>query len=507
MSSGADPFAKFFLGYQARWINDRSRFKIARKSRRVGLTYAQSFEDVRDAVEGEGMDVWFSSADESAAKEYIRYCTVWAKLLDIGARDLGELVIDKEKDVKALSIEFANGRRINALTSNPKAFRSKGGKLVLDEFAFHGDGEAMWKAARPIITWGYPVRIISTLNGKDNRYYRIISEIEAKLAAEQKSIWSLHTITIEDAVAEGLADKILGRKLSDAERAQWLADEKEAVGDDDTWAQEYLCQVLDGDSRWLDWMLISSCESADAGKPELYAGGSCFIGWDIARRRDGSILWLVEMVGDVAVTREVVRMNKLKFAEQMAELARLIEDYQVLRVCIDQTGMGEKVVEDAKAAHGEFLVEGVLFTGPVKLALATLIKQMYQDKRVRTPAERSIRDAHYAVRKITTTAGNPRFDAERTDKAGHADEFWAHALALHATDRPFQPSAGTEVESDRSAYTPSGRKEGAEGSMFGRRAGRTSRPRGDLPSYPPRMHVRQRPRRHKPVYKKSGSQS
>ena len=32
-------------------------------------------------------------------------------------------------------------------------------------------------------------------------------------------------------------------------------------------------------------------------------------------------------------------------------------------------------------------------------------------------------------------AGNPRFDAERTE-AGHADEFWAHALALHAAEQP-----------------------------------------------------------------------
>lgn len=506
MSSSANPFAKFFLGYQAAWINDRSRFKICKKSRRVGMTYAQSFEDVRDAVEGEGMDVWFSSADESAAKEYIRYCAVWAKLLDIGARDLGELVIDKEKDVKALSIEFANGKRINALTSNPKAFRSKGGKLVLDEFAFHGDGEAMWKAARPIITWGYPVRIISTLNGKDNRYYRIISEIESKLATQQKSIWSLHTITIEDAVAEGLADKILGRKLTDDERAKWLADEHEAVGDEDTWAQEYLCKVLEGDSHWLDWALITGCESEDAGKPELYTGGKVSVGWDVARRGDGSILWVNEEMGDVTWTREIVAMKNMTFASQMAELRRIDDSYDVQRICIDQTGMGEKVVEDAKAEFGEFKVEGILFTGPVKLGLATLVKQRFQDKRVRIPPKRFVRDGHYAVRKQMTLAGNPRFDAERTDK-GHADEFWAHALALHAADRPFQPSAGESVDKDDSTYAPSGRSDGKRSSMFGRRDGRTSRPRGHLVTYPPRMHGRRAVRRRKNVYKKSRSQS
>ena len=41
---------KYFLPYQQRWITDGSRFKISEKSRRIGMTYAQAYEDVRDAV-------------------------------------------------------------------------------------------------------------------------------------------------------------------------------------------------------------------------------------------------------------------------------------------------------------------------------------------------------------------------------------------------------------------------------------------------------------------------
>jgi len=35
------------------------------------------------------------------------------------------------------------------------------------------------------------------------------------------------------------------------------------------------------------------------------------------------------------------------------------------------------------------------------------------------------------VKKVTTSAGNIRFDAERTND-GHADRFWSLALAVHA---------------------------------------------------------------------------
>jgi len=57
---------------------------------------------------------------------------------------------------------------------------------------------------------------------------------------------------------------------------------------------------------------------------------------------------------------------------------------------------------------------------------------------VRTPAERAIRESHHAVRKIMTVAGNPRFDADRSE-VGHADEFWAHMLAIHGASNPTEP--------------------------------------------------------------------
>ena len=41
---------KHFLPYQIRWLNDNSKIKIWEKSRRIGATYVQSFEDVQDCL-------------------------------------------------------------------------------------------------------------------------------------------------------------------------------------------------------------------------------------------------------------------------------------------------------------------------------------------------------------------------------------------------------------------------------------------------------------------------
>lgn len=424
----------YFLPYQARWIADQSRLKICEKSRRIGMTYAQSYEDVIDASKQvKPLDVWFSSADESAAREYIRYCTQWAKLLQVAAADLGEVVYDTKDDIKAFVIEFATGKRINALSSNPKAFRSKGGKLVLDEFAFHPNPEELWKAAVPIITWGYPARILSTYNGMGNRYYRMVKE-----AKEKGSKWKLQSTTIIEAVDQGLADRILGRELMPAEREEWLAECRAQAGDEETWQQEFLCNPVDSATAYLPWELISAAEHADAGRPEKYAGGPCYVGMDIGRRRDLTVIWVIEKVGDIAWTREVVRMKGKSFAEQDAELDRVMGFYNVKRLCADQTGIGEKPVEDAKTRHGRMRVEGVIFNAGVKQELAVTGKQRFEDRTVRIPVDRHIREAHHAVRRQVTVAGNVRFDADR-DEVGHADEYWAHMLALHAAGKPVTP--------------------------------------------------------------------
>ncbi len=445
----------YFMPYQQRWLDDTSRYKIVEKSRRIGLTYVQSYEDMLDAARAENpMDVWFSSADESAAKEYILYIAQWARIFNIAAQDLGETVISKNDDIKALTVQFATGKRINALTSNPKAFRSKGGKLVLDEFAFHADQEAMWNAARPIITWGYPVRILSTYNGKGNRYYRMVSETKKAIAEGRKPLWSLHSITIVQAVEDGLADRITGRTLTAAERAEWIEREREGCGGEDAWQQEYMCEPVDESSAWLPWELIVSAEHADAGHAEkLESEGECYIGWDVARTQDKSVIWVVQRVGDVFWTRAVATMKRKQFAEQLHTFDGLMRLFNARRACIDETGLGKPIVEEAQSRWGIYRVEGVNFSSAVKQHLATHGKQLFEDKRVRIPMSRDIRESHHAVRKMTTVAGNARFDADRNE-AGHADEFWAHMLALHAADQTLQPAAGETIAPDTDTYLP-----------------------------------------------------
>jgi phage FluMu gp28-like protein len=462
-----DPVTRsYFLPYQEAWLKDTSRMKIAEKSRRIGWTYVQAYEDVRDAARAEdSMDVWFTSADESAAREYIRYCEMWAQVFNLAARDLGEVVLNKDDDVKALVIEFANGKRIHGLSSNPKAFRSKGGKVVIDEFAFHEQADELWKAAAPAVTWGYPIRVFSSHNGKDTRFYRMCEE-----AQQPGSRWSHHKVTIEDAIRDGLIEKIRGldRPATQDEVNDFLQECREISGDEETYAQEYMCDPMDGKTAFIPFAHIVLCESPLCPQPlvvngkrleeipsELYEpdwsfeptpSGLYFLGVDIGRRKDLTVMWLLEFVGDLYWTRFILVLEAMQFRKQYRHLERFLRFTR--RACIDQNGIGMQLAEDALEDFGEHRVEPITFSNASKAAIATTLKPEFEDARLRIPKNAQIRRAIHKIKRLPLPGGGTRFDGER-DKDGHADEFWALGLARYAADHVRGPIEAKVVQKRR----------------------------------------------------------
>lgn len=421
----------YLLPYQKKWILDKSRFKLAEKSRRTGFTYTQSLEDVQDVnslkLRGQPLKVWFSSSDMSAGPEYIDYCAWWAKILNAGFKRFDEVLLDENKDIKVMSIQFNNGGKISALSSSPKSFRSKGGKVVLDEFAFHDDQLKLWKAAKPSATWGYPVRIISTLNGTNNLYFKFLSLIK-----QGKLNWSLHSVDIFKAVDEGLADKILNKKLTKKERQKWLDDEKASCGDYLTWQEEYCCIPIDKNSSFISYELIEKCVQNDTIKDLSQCKGDLFTGFDVARKKDLSVISVFEKLGSVFYLRKLIEMKDLKFKEQYNILSDILQLPNCIRCCIDKTGIGAGIFETAQTDFGKRKVDGINFTLKSKEEMAYKLYYTFEDCNIRFPNDELIKRDLHSIKKLPTTTGSIRFDAERSETDGHADRFWSFALAIFA---------------------------------------------------------------------------
>lgn len=426
--------------YQKAWLKDKSRFKLGRFARQTGKTFTTTLEVVDDVHEAEALkrrSPWvILSRGERQAREAMeegvfRHAHAYGILLKNLAREDYDFV-DEDSGLRrrALQLIFPNGNKITALPANPDTARGFSANVFLDEFAFHKDSRKIWTALFPVISAGWKLRVTSTPNGKGNKFYDLAT-------ASADAGWSQHVVDIYEAVRQGLPRDV----------AQMRA----ALMDDDAWAQEFELQWLDEASAWLSYDLINSVEHDHAGIPEHYTGGPCYVGVDIARRSDNFVIWVDELVGDVLWQRELIVRKRISFAEMDALQDDVEQRYRVMRYCMDQTGMGEKPVEDAKRRYGEHRVEGVLFTGPNKQQLATLIKQSFEDRKSRIAmADEKLRADLHKVRKVDSPTGAPRFDAD-SDSNGHADRFWAKSLAClaaHGTVGPVEvASRGSRASS------------------------------------------------------------
>lgn len=410
--------------YQRAWLNDKGRFKIGMFARQTGKTFTTTLEIVDDCFAAEAVGKrarWVilsrgerqaREAIETGVKRHVEAYGIACRVID-GSELVGGIEVNK------LEVVFPGGSRISALPANPDTARGFSANVFLDEFAFHKDSHAIWRALFPVTRKGWRLIVTSTPNGKGNKFYELMTD--TKLA----EVWSRYTVDIYRAVADGLPLDI------DAFRA--------AMNDEDSWAQEFELKWLDEAAAWISYDLIDGVEHDQAGNPQGYAGGPCYVGVDIAVRNDLFVIWIVELVGDVLWTREIIARKRISFFEQDALLDDVFTRYRVLRCCMDQTGMGEKPVEDAQRRHGSSRVEGVLFTGPNKLTLATQGKQTFEDRKIRIPlGNRDVRADLHKLQKVTGPTGAPRFVAE-SDAGGHADRAWACFLAINAADGPSGP--------------------------------------------------------------------
>ena len=115
------PPKALLLPYQRKWVEDQSRLKLAVKSRQIGWTWATGYGLIRrKSLADAQLDAWISSRDEIQARLFLEDCKNFANVLQTGATDLGERVID-ESGNSAYVLKMANGLRIHSMSSNPDA--------------------------------------------------------------------------------------------------------------------------------------------------------------------------------------------------------------------------------------------------------------------------------------------------------------------------------------------------------------------------------------------------
>lgn len=461
---------ELLLGYQKRWIADKSQLKIAEKSRRTGLTWAEAADDALIASlrkSDGGSDVFYIGSNKEMAREFIDAVAMWAKAFNYVAGDIQEEVInDETKDILTYVIYFASGFKVKALSSNPKNLRGMQGVVVIDEAAFHEHLAEVLKAALALTMWGAKVRLISTHNGVDNLFNQLIQDSRAG-----RKRYSVHTITLDDACADGLYQRIC--QVSKKTWSQELEDEwkanllKDTASEEDA-LEEYYCVPKASSGAYIPRPLIERATDSNLIRTEFNCDARFMmytedervrltqawliseiepllnefnqenrhcVGVDFARSSDLSVFAICEILPDTQ--RRIVltlELRNVPYNQQRQILLFVLSKLpRFIGIALDATGNGGYLAEATLIRYGASMVDSVKLSDNWYREWMPKYKALYESGYIKIPKNEDIIADHAQLQVIN---GIPKVGSNRSkDSKGkrHGDSAIAYAMAIRAS--------------------------------------------------------------------------
>ena len=546
--------------YQRDAFNDRTNgLEVWLWGRQTGKSFTLAAWAIDRLVTRPGRLVTILSNSLANGMELNQKCAEIARLYDVAFAEEGMHAQFETMNVEIrLSIPTDAGEkvsRIKILPANPRTARGFSGDLILDEFAFHENGTAIWEAAEPILSANpdYLCRIASTPNGRHNMFYRLATDpriptriVPRSLAWEQGLIIA-HPITrapITPTEARALAvDKRAYDQnyecIFEAENMSLLTRdlisqaEDPSVGliCDDTWSPEAL-SLLSGEwgphapshvlrdasprsssefaphshlpktggamlpqspniaatalpsdasetspfssspqsttedrhleSRSDQRLEGNKLEAALGTQSKMSAQRNFFVGVDVGRNRDLTVISVLEKSADLFLVRAILRLRNLRLPVQQQLLEVACRSPRFAAAQIDMTGLGLGLFEYTHQRFGD-RIRGLNFASTISLphfssrsfssfdnrqskignirvpeALALGLLNLYESKRIKHPIDTQLREDLRKPERITTADGRVSITASR-DENGHADHFWSLALAVDAAQRAPAP--------------------------------------------------------------------
>ncbi|MCG9965201.1 hypothetical protein [Shewanella cutis] len=476
------------LGYQKRWIADESPLKIAEKSRRTGLTWAEAADAAltAGAARGQGgTNHFYVGSNKEMAREFIDAAAMWAKVFDKAAGEIQEeMFVDDGQDGKEIltfAIYFASGFKIQALSSNPSNLRGMQGNVTIDEAAFHDRLAEVLKAALALTMWGAKVRLISTHNGIDNLFNELINDSRAG-----KKDYSIHRVTLDDACSDGLYQRICqirGIAWSQAAEDEWKAKLLKATATEEDALEEYFCVPKSGGGSYLSRALIESrmasieqsgpvirlekkndfgewpeglrtAEIADWCSRELLPilltldqSRPHVFGEDFARSGDLTVIDVGEIAQDLHIkTKLQVELKNIPFRQQEQILFYIVDRLPRLRGgAMDARGNGQALAEYARDRYGSEVIECVMLSESFYREQMPRFKSHFEDALLTIPRDDDTRADLQAL--VINKRGTPCLGDVRTgkEKERHGDAAISLFLMIYATTLDGAPIEFTPI--------------------------------------------------------------
>jgi phage FluMu gp28-like protein len=496
------------LRYQQRWIDDRAPVKICVKSRRIGITWASGYEAVEgaalDAREG-GHDVWYMSYAEEAAKEFPRDVEDWARATGLVCAPesweedaAGYYMLDGGKAaVRVSSLRFKSGHRVSVLPALPRSLRGKDGHFILDEANDCPDLPGAIEASMAFQMWGGRVSIVGTVGDVDGDFNKLVEMVRA--GAPETEGWSLHVITLLDAIADGFY-----RRVCEKIRKPWtLEGEREYVRRrlaEFGAGSEYMCIPRRSGGQYLPRSIVEPCcdrvapvvrfiapedfmalpeEERDEQIDEWCAAElgpllevlpqdkPHFLGEDFGRASD--LTFIAPGYLDQRLNLRVpfmVMLGNVPYESQKRVLFYIAKRLpRLTHMVLDKTGNGAYLAEQAVLYWGESVAEGVDMGIKWYAENMPKVRARFQDQTISIPSDLHVLEDLGMFQVIDGVPRMPkqRIAAAKEDRrrAGknllrHGDAGIAIACLVAASTMPSAPLKYTPVPASRGLFAMKG---------------------------------------------------
>lgn len=443
-----------FLPYQQRWFADESQIMVAEKSRRTGLTWAEAGRNVINAAKPRrrgGCNTFYVGSKQEMALEYIAACALFARAFnELAEADVYEQTFwdsAKKEEILTYMIRFPKtGRKIQALSSRPSNLRGLQGDVVIDEAAFHESLEELLKAALALTMWGNKVRLISTHNGVDNPFNTYIQD-----AREGRKDYSVHRITLDSAIDEGLYKRICyvtGQTWSPEAEKQWRDQLYKNAPNVESAEEEYGCVPKKSGGNYLTRVLIEQAMVVDHSiRIYRYEAPAGFETWTPAMREADLTAWCDENLrpelarlsdrnrhvfgedfarrGDLTVfaplaisptlrkrTPFLVELRNLTYEAQRQVMYYICDRLPRLSgLAFDATGNGGYLAEQAALKYGAGIVDQVQLNLSWYALWMPKLKGEFESFNIELPRHQTVLDDLLAIK---VEKGVPVIDKGRT---------------------------------------------------------------------------------------------
>jgi phage FluMu gp28-like protein len=184
-------------------------------------------------------------------------------------------------------------------------------------------------------------------------------------------------------------------------------------------------------------------------------GDFLYLGYDVARTRDAAVIFIIGLLPN----RKKVSVAQIEMFSQTYEYQRdqiraiMRSGLPIDRGCIDSTGIGSDTTETLQREFTPTKLEAVEFNVESKDKMARGVKEGLENSDFLLQNDNKFHRQIHSIKRIAISGGAWRYDSER-DELGHADSFWAWALANYAIPK-FNARKGfyDEVREKRMAAT------------------------------------------------------